>query len=141
MSNSFLFAYGSLKRNLHNHHYLSGAQYIGGFHTDSPFVLVARPSYPYLLKPSQLQNVPALQVSGECYLVNSKVLAQTDDIEANDVFYQREEISIRSHATGELQQAWAYFLIDSQYALTQGNEKPSEGEVVIETNRYIWRAS
>lgn len=140
MSSSFLFVYGSLKRNLHNHHYLAGSQLIGDFHTDAPFVLVAGPNYPYLLKPAQLPSVPALQVSGECYLVDSNVLARTDDLEANGVFYQREELSIRSHATGELQHAWAYLLIDGQYALAPRNEKSSEGEVVIKTNRYLWRA-
>lgn len=138
-SDSFLFVYGSLKRGLHNHGYLADSQRIGNYHTDNAYVLLAGPGSPYLLKPEQINTVSALQVKGECYLVNSSVLTATDNLEANGVFYQREEVVIRSQATGEKLQAWAYFLLDTRYVHEQCPQTLTKGRVDIARNMYVWR--
>ncbi len=140
-SHAFLFVYGSLKRGFHNHGRLESAQLIGEFHTNDAYVLLAGHGFPYLLKPEQMASVPALQVKGECYLIDASVLAATDDLEANGVFYQREEIAIRSHATGEVLHAWAYFLLDSHYVNEQSPPMFAKGLVDKTMNMYIWIAN
>lgn len=140
-SHSFLFVYGSLKRGLHHHGHLAESQLIGEFHTDHAYVLLAGPDFPYLLKPEQINSVPALQVKGECYLINAAVLAAADDLEANGMFYQREEIAIRSHATGEVLHAWAYFLLETSYVNEQNSQILTKDLIDETMNMYHWQVS
>ncbi|RUO44266.1 hypothetical protein CWE15_03605 [Aliidiomarina taiwanensis] len=136
---SLLFTYGSLKKEGSNHELIAGANYLGRFFTKENYVLLPGPGFPYLLKPDQFPERPALKVSGECHLINSKMLEATDHLEANGIFYQREEINVLSQATAEEQVAWAYFLRDVKFADAESFATDISKVFNSRTQKYEWR--
>jgi|SRR5690554_1816790 len=136
---SLLFTYGSLKKEGSNHELIAGANYLGRFYTKNNYVLIPGPGFPYLLKPAQLPERPALKVAGECHLIDQAMLEATDDLEANGIFYQREEITVLSQATAEEQVAWAYFLRDAKFADTASFADSIDKVFDSQRQRYEWR--
>lgn len=136
---SMLFTYGSLKSEGSNHSLIANASFLGHFYTKEAYVLLPGPGFPYLLKPEQFPERPALKVAGECHLISSEMLAATDHLEANGIFYQREEIHVMSQATGEEQTAWAYFLRDVKFADAESFASDIDKVFDARTQRYQWR--
>ncbi len=101
-----LFVYGTLKRDLCNHHYLQKAKYLGKAITKSSFPLIAPKGwYPYLLD----EEGEGHRVEGELYEVDEKTLANIDRLEEYPLYYTRRYIAVEDQK-GQIHRALAYFL-------------------------------
>jgi len=97
-----VFVYGSLKRGLWNHSYLSGATFLGETRTLSrEFRMESLGSFPAVYKVQRGGERYGIQ--GELYEVTNKVLEKLDILENNGRFYNRELVKL---ANGK--EAWMY---------------------------------
>jgi gamma-glutamylcyclotransferase (GGCT)/AIG2-like uncharacterized protein YtfP len=97
---TLLYVYGSLKRDLANHHALAGAQFVGGCRTAPLYRLFDLGSYPALSAGGKRPIV------GELYLVSATLLARLDAFEGDEYF--RSAVSLWDGRRAE-----AYFMSDS----------------------------
>ena len=102
MSPEVIFAYGSLKRHFHNHHYLESSLYLGTGYTKSKYALY-EDGIPFLVK-----GDPVSHVCGELYEVDPTTLKQIDMLEGHPDWYCREQVEIISE-TNQTIMAWLYF--------------------------------
>lgn len=102
MSMHTLFAYGTLKRNFHNHHFLATSHFLGTGYTKNQYAMYAE-GIPFVIK-----GDPVSHIHGELYSVTAKTLKQLDRLEGHPEWYCREQVEIIS-ATNRLVTAWLYF--------------------------------
>lgn len=92
-----VFVYGTLKINQPNYYLMldqanGASRFIGNGTTNDkyPLVIGTRYNIPFLV---DLKNV-GLNVNGEIFEVNEKMLARLDELEGHPHFYVRQEITI-----------------------------------------------
>jgi len=95
-----LFVYGSLKRDLENHHVLAGAQFVGEYRTAPLYRLFDLGAYPALSPGGESPIV------GELYLVSGALLRRLDAFEGAEYF--RGAVRLSDDTAAE-----AYLLADS----------------------------
>lgn len=93
-----VFVYGTLKLGQRNDHFLSEAEHVGNFITESRYSMYDFGDYPAVC----LNGSHAIE--GEVYRVDSRQFRALDDLEWYPRFYQRIEIAT---PYGE---AWMYFV-------------------------------
>jgi len=98
----YLYVYGTLKKNRHNHKYLDGAEFIGNFITSKDFTLAVS-ELPFMIKRPSKSGV-----RGEVYKINSKLLKDIDMLEGHPLFYKREKITVYNEDTQETLKVYAY---------------------------------
>ena len=90
-----VFVYGSLRRGLHNHHFLAGATFVGDDVTEPAFTLYSLGAFPAMVQGG------TTSVVGEVYEVDARTLAALDRLEGHPHFYQRVPATLRSGAAVE----------------------------------------
>ena len=95
-----IFAYGSLKRGCHNHHYIEQADYLGEHSTDARYTLISLGDYPAVI------NHGNTAIHGEVYAVDDLTFKSIDELEDYPELYDR--ICIPT----PFGQAWMY-IVDS----------------------------
>ena len=78
-----IFAYGSLKRGCHNHHFIEQAYYHGEYRTDARYTLVSLGDYPAVI------NNGTTAIQGEVYALDARTLQQVDELEDYPELYDR----------------------------------------------------
>ena len=84
-----LFVYGTLMKNLYNHHLLSSAVFICKCKTAEKFSLYLEGSIPYLTNRQQLYHI-----KGELYDVSDDIIKEIDKLESEGEWYHRKVIEI-----------------------------------------------
>jgi gamma-glutamylaminecyclotransferase len=100
-----VFVYGSLKRGFRNHHFLATSRFVGTGTTRCCFDLLDLGYFPAAIKPGMFA------IQGELFSVDRHTLKNLDRLEANGVFYRREQHPVIVPETG-LVSAWIYLLLD-----------------------------
>ena len=90
-----VFVYGSLRRGLHNHHFLADATLVGDDATEPAFTLYSLGAFPAMVQGG------TTSVVGEVYEVDARTLAALDRLEGHPHFYQRVAVTLRSGAEVE----------------------------------------
>lgn len=131
MNQHRVFVYGTLKRNLRNHHMMEGARYCGEATTLLPaYDLVQFPSKssPGNVTPGLKRNGTSC-IAGEVYLLDDEMLAVLDAFEGVGEEYERGKVML---ADGS--KAWSYFLLANKPPCAKGTplfiEKNAEGVAV-----------
>lgn len=83
-----VFVYGTLKRDLNNHHLLRDAKFIGGAYTVDTFRMFTV-GFP-IIRPSD----DGASVYGEVYEVDDKTLRRLDALEAEGHMYDRKQVNV-----------------------------------------------
>lgn len=81
-----VFVYGTLRRGECNHHYLSGARWLGIHRTDPCYTLLDLGEYPAMISSGKTAIV------GEVYAINDFLMARLDWLEDYPEEYIRERI-------------------------------------------------
>ena len=97
-----LFAYGTLKRNFHNHHLLEDSQYLGSGYTKSKYAMYVN-GIPFVIKDEQVSHI-----HGELYKIDEPTLRRLDRLEGHPEWYCREQVEVVS-ISQEIITAWLYF--------------------------------
>ena len=104
-----VFVYGTLKRGFPNHHYMTGATYIGDARTVDAYPLVVGGTWftPYLIP----ETGDGHRVKGEIWDVPEPMMPALDQLESVHLpnGYRRKVIAVVFEGTGERTEAWAYF--------------------------------
>ena len=114
-----VLVYGSLMRNLHNHHLLEQSAQLTHDHalTRNQYALVHAPRerrpYPYALEPTHARpNVDSVaHLKGELYEVDQSTLDALDRLEEHPVWYRRTRVPLARPVD-----TWAY-----RYLLVEPN--------------------
>jgi len=112
-----LFVYGTLRKGLSNHHFISESECIGAGKTVEKFSLyLSQIGLPMVAKAPQLY-----QIHGEIYEVSDAKLAQLDLLEGHPNWYKREQIDVE--IDGKIHTCWMYFIVNapSSKALENGD--------------------
>lgn len=100
MGTTFLFVYGTLKRDERNHRLLADQKFVAEATTDPKYRVFDLGPYPGLAR----DEASGLAVRGEVFAVSECALAELDDFEGVPTLFVRELIEIEGY--GEV---WAYF--------------------------------
>jgi gamma-glutamylcyclotransferase (GGCT)/AIG2-like uncharacterized protein YtfP len=120
LNSELLFVYGSLMEGLHNHHHLSGAEFLGSaVSSGSDYVMVdSGASYPFCLRAeaaTERKSQSGTRLIGELYRVSKGMLeGPCDKLESHPTVYRREKIDVRL-GDGGSELAWAYLLVSSEH--------------------------
>lgn len=109
-----VFVYGTLKKGQPNHHLISGGiesgdcrvEGVGVTEAKYPLIVTTRYNVPFLLDAPNARN--AVNVEGEVYSVNDKMMEILDDLEAHPTFYTRSQIPIIFQDKSE--KMWCYLM-------------------------------
>lgn len=109
-----VFVYGTLKRGQPNHHLISAGiesgdcrvEGVGVTEAKYPLIVTTRYNVPYLLDAHNARN--AMNVEGEVYSVNDRMMEILDDLEAHPSFYTRTQIPIIFQEKSE--KMWCYLM-------------------------------
>lgn len=107
----YLFVYGSLKKNKHNHSFLANQQYLGKYFTNNSYTLVIS-GLPFLVER------PGIGCLGELYKVTPQCLAIIDRLEDHPDWYERKIIPVYDTEVGSMVEAHAYIhpdIFNKQY--------------------------
>jgi gamma-glutamylaminecyclotransferase len=104
-----VFVYGTLKRGFPNHHYMTGATFVGMARTVERYPLVVGNAWftPYLLpEPGE-----GHQVTGELWEVPDAMMPALDELESVHLpnGYRRKLVPVALAGTSAPTGAWAYF--------------------------------
>ena len=102
MRGHLLFVYGTLKRGFPNHHYLSGAEFLGRARTLERYTLYVD-RVPYVVREEKVSFI-----KGEVYRVSDDILKRVDMLEGHPTHYRRERVKIVLENRKVLE-AWIYF--------------------------------
>ena len=80
---NLLFCYGTLKSGFHNHHQLSGSQFIGSTKTAAEFTMVDLEDFPAVIEHG------SCAIHGEVYKICSDTLINLDKLEGYPHYYNR----------------------------------------------------
>lgn len=98
-----IFAYGTLRQGLRNHHYVRGATPLGPATTTASYAMYVADAVPYLVT-----DEPRYRVAGEVYRVNARTLAALDELEEHPLVYCRSRAQVVfEHGATAL--VWIYF--------------------------------
>ncbi|WP_428561905.1 MAG: gamma-glutamylcyclotransferase family protein [Solidesulfovibrio sp. DCME] len=98
-----IFAYGTLRRGYHNHHYVAGCPCLGAAETADAYAMYVSGGIPYLVA-----DEPRCRIVGEVYRVDATRLPAIDALEEHPRLYCRREVPVML-AGGERRLAWVYF--------------------------------
>lgn len=114
MDDIYLFVYGSLRKGLKNHYYLSSSEYIGDFISEKEFQMIVyeKLQFPYLIE-NFITDKPITKIKGEIYKINSTVLKTLDGLECHPWLYERKLFNFMNKKNENIQ-AWIYILIKSE---------------------------
>lgn len=98
---TYIFVYGTLKKDHGNHVLLAGQEYVGEFYTKSDYTLILS-GLPYLVK----RKGPGCL--GEVYKVDDDCLARLDRLEGHPNWYKRTLIPVYGYEDDEMMEAQAY---------------------------------
>ncbi len=98
-----IFAYGTLRRGYHNHHYVAGCPFLGPAETVEAYALYVAGDIPYLVA-----GEPRCRIVGEVYRVDAARLPAIDALEEHPRIYCRREVPVVMPG-GERLAAWVYF--------------------------------
>ncbi len=105
-----IFVYGSLMRDLPNHHLLEegGAQFLGVYESEEKLFMIGLRSgaYPYLIDESVHTSCQATTIKGEVYEVSYDLIQRLDAFEGHPYHYTRQTIIV--HAGNKFQPVIAY---------------------------------
>ena len=106
---TYLFAYGSMKKEFQNHYRLIDEKLIGKAITKQKYNMYPAPSYNY---PYGVENEPNHQLKGELYeLTTPDIIKVIDDFEGAPYYYYRKLIEvIQNNQTYEV---FIYFKSDT----------------------------
>lgn len=100
MPNTFVFVYGTLKRDFYNHDYMENSAYVGnGILRDHAIYKYAFP----VVYPDSSHDV-----SGELFIVSAKTVARLDRLEANGDMYHRKLLDVHSERFATDIKAYVY---------------------------------
>jgi gamma-glutamylaminecyclotransferase len=103
-----VFVYGTLRRGMHNHHFLCDSKFLGNGYTVDPFQMTTNGGIPFVHK-YLVSGVPKTRIEGEVYEVNiTDLLYGLDGLEGHPNFYCREETPIVMD-NGTIENCWLYF--------------------------------
>ncbi len=91
------------------------------------------PNFPFLLK--QHPEFKCKPISGELYKVDKKTLSSIDVLEGNGFLYNRERAAVRA-CSGEVLDAWVYFLLDDK--LIKLIKTPDKSSNLQALSYYAW---
>lgn len=102
-----VFVYGSLKRGLGNHHYLSeaGAEFCGFETLSGKFTMVSLGGFPAVCHDS---TAPRRPMYGQLYAIEPEALIALDALEGHPRWYRREKLRTDQSET----RAWIYLFPD-----------------------------
>ncbi len=98
-----IFAYGTLRRGFHNHHYVRESRFLGEATTVAAYALYVTGGIPYLVA-----GEARYRVVGEVYRVDAATLRRLDALEEHPRVYRRAEADV-AMADGATRRAWIYF--------------------------------
>lgn len=98
---NYVFAYGSLKTNKHNHCMIKGQPLLGKYYTTNDYTLMIS-GLPYLIERKGEGCI------GEVYEVSDECLARLDMLEQHPDWYVRKLIPVYSVEDGTMIEAYAY---------------------------------
>jgi gamma-glutamylcyclotransferase (GGCT)/AIG2-like uncharacterized protein YtfP len=98
-----IFAYGTLRRGFHNHHYVAGCPCLGRAETVDAYAMYVAGDIPYLVA-----DEPLYRILGEVYRVDAARLPAIDALEEHPRIYCRREAPVVM-ADGARRTAWIYF--------------------------------
>ncbi len=113
---TFIFVYGTLRQNYHNHAYLDTANFLGEAKTQDKFVMHFNGSIPFV---SESQSIS--QIVGEVYEVDESTLARLDELEGcypisnnpirfdSKSWYTRKQVAIQFSDWDKVISVWMYF--------------------------------
>lgn len=90
MGKTILFVYGTLKRNMRNHHLIANQQFLGTAITEACYRLVDLGRYPGLIE----DHRTGLAVHGELWAVDEPCLQQLDEFEGVPNLFIRRPVAI-----------------------------------------------
>ncbi len=107
MEKQYLFVYGSLKKNLKNHHIIENkAKFLNSCKTEELMSLYRYKNYDF----PYLSRAPKECIYGELYEVDNDLLKALDKFEDCPNFYVREKIKIMHYMSMKYVEAWTYIL-------------------------------
>jgi len=86
LAQPLLFAYGSLRRSEHNHHYLRAVPYLGEHVTAAAYTMFDLGAYPAVIATG------TTCIQGEVYAIDAPMLVRLDVLEAYPCHYDRQLI-------------------------------------------------
>ena len=98
---TLVFVYGTARKGLWNHRYVSGGKFLGTYRTKEEYCL-RYDGLPFLIKTPSLHHV-----TGEVYELNDEQLENLDALEGHPNWYRREKITVKG--TSQELTAYAYF--------------------------------
>ncbi len=111
-----IFVYGSLMRDLPNHHLLeeAGAQFLGSFETEEKLFMVGLKSraYPYVIDEAVHPSCQATTIKGEVYEVSYDLIQRLDAFEGHPYHYTRQTLIVHSGNKFQPVIAYTYMVIN-----------------------------
>jgi gamma-glutamylaminecyclotransferase len=91
MGKTILFLYGTLKRGQKNHHFMADQEFLGEASTMPLYRLYALGWHPGMV----LDADGGVEVRGELWAVDDRILAQLDEYEGVPNWFIRQDIAVR----------------------------------------------
>ena len=89
---TYLFVYGSMKKNFRNNNRLKNERFIGQAVTRLKYIMFPAPSYNY---PYAIENEQKYQLKGELYeLTTPNIINIIDDFEGAPHYYYRKQTEV-----------------------------------------------
>ncbi len=113
---TFIFVYGTLRQNYHNHAYLNTANFLGEAKTQDKFVMHVNGRIPFVSGSQSISHI-----LGEVYEVDDLTLARLDELEGcypisnnpirfdSKSWYTRKQVAIQFSDWDKVISVWMYF--------------------------------
>ena len=103
---SYLFVYGSLKKDCNNHHIIKSLKYIGEYNTKEKYYKEGDSVYKTALS---TYKKPPQKVVGELYELKKNFIRGVDRFELHPTLFHRELIYVIDPLTQEQKLSYIYF--------------------------------
>lgn len=132
----FVFTYGTLKRDFHNHFYIENDEFIGTASTkEAVYSMVQLGSHAIVGRccPGVKLNGSSF-ISGEVYAVNKTRIPSLDQLEEEGTRYKKQLIPLTMDCSS-VSEAWIYIHIDDTETILDSTNQISFSN---ESNTFTW---
>ena len=103
---SYLFVYGTLKKDCDNHHIIKSLKYVGEYYTKEEYYKEGNSVYK---SASRTYTKPPQKVVGELYELNQNIIRNIDIFELHPTLFHRELIYVIDPENQEQKLSYIYF--------------------------------